>query len=189
MIYWNLFVAFFKIGLFSIGGGYASLPLIENEVVNKYAWLTQQEYLDIVTISQITPGPIAINSATFVGTKTGGFMGSLVATAGTILPSIIIAMLLAKLYDKYRNVDAMQGVLAGLRPAVVALITAAGFSLFITAVFQTSGLRIQTITVNIAAIIMIAIAFITLRKYRVGSIVIIFLCGLASVLLHFLGLM
>ncbi|AZP03317.1 chromate transporter [Jeotgalibaca ciconiae] len=189
MIYWELFYAFFKIGLFTIGGGYASLPLIEDEVVNNYSWLTLQEYLDIVTISQITPGPIAINSATFVGTKTAGFLGSIVATMGTIAPSVIIALILAKIYYKYRSVDSMQGVLTGLRPAVVALITSAGASLLVTALFQTGGIQIKGFSINLMAILMMIIAFIGLRKYKIGSILIIFLCGIFSVLLSFVGLM
>lgn len=98
MLLLELFWSFFKIGLFTIGGGYASLPLIENEIVNAKAWITVQEYTDIITISQITPGPIAINSSTFVGTKVGGFIGAVIATLGVVAPSVIIALLLARMY-------------------------------------------------------------------------------------------
>lgn len=189
MIYWELFYAFFKIGLFTIGGGYASLPLIENEVVHANQWLNLQEYMDTVTISQITPGPIAINSATFVGTKVAGFAGSVVATMGVVAPSIIIALILAKLYYKYRNVDTMQGVLMGLRPAVVALIGSAGASLMVAALFQTSGVSIMGYEVNIVAIILMVLAVFGLRKYKIDSILVIFLCGIAGIVLSYIGIL
>lgn len=189
MLLLELFWSFFKIGLFTIGGGYASLPLIENEIVNAKMWITVQEYTDIITISQITPGPIAINSATFVGTKVSGFIGAVTATLGVVAPSVIIALLLAKMYYKYRSVDTMQGVLAGLRPAVVALIGSAGAALLVTALFQTGGLQIVGLEINLIAVIMLVIAFVALRKYKVDSMLVIFLCGVTAVLLSFLGIM
>lgn len=188
MIYWELFYAFFKIGLFTVGGGYASLPLIENEVVHSQGWLTIQEYMDIVTISQITPGPIAINSATFVGTKVAGILGAVIATVGTVAPSIIIALILAKVYYKYRNVTVMQGVLMGLRPAVVALIGSAGASLMVTALFQSGGLNLLGFDINIVALLVMVLAVIALRKFKVDSILVIFLCGLAGLALSFVGI-
>ncbi len=189
MVYLELFYAFFKIGLFTIGGGYASLPLIENEVVHNQGWLTLQEYMDIVTISQITPGPIAINSATFVGTNVSGFMGSIVATMGTIAPSVIIALILAKIYYTYRNVDSMQGILMGLRPAVVALIGSAGASLMVVALFETGGLSLLGYDINLVAILMMITAFVALRKYKVDSILVIFLSGIVGVILSFTGIL
>lgn len=189
MILIELFWAFFKIGLFTIGGGYASLPLIENEIVNAKAWLTVQEYMDIITISQITPGPIAINSATFVGTKVAGFIGAVIATLGVVAPSVIIALILAKMYYKYRNVDTMQGILAGLRPAVVALIASAGMTLLVAAILENGGIQIGNYVINIVAIIMLFVAFIALRKFKVDSILVIFLCGITAILLSFIGIL
>lgn len=189
MIYWELFYAFFKIGLFTVGGGYASLPLIEEEVVNAQGWLSLQEYLDIVTISQITPGPIALNSATFVGTKVAGFIGAIIATAGVVFPSVIIALILAKIYYKYRNISIMQGVLAGLRPAVVALIGSAGASLLVAALFQSGGIQIGGIQVNGMAVLLMAGAFLMLRKTKVDSLWVIFLCGIAGIALSWVGLL
>ena len=122
MIYIQLFLSFFQISLFSFGGGYAALPLIQGQVVNVHHWLSMTEFTDLITISQMTPGPIAVNSATFVGIKIAGVPGAFVATLGCILPSCIIVTLIAKLYLKYRNMAVLQGVLASLRPAVVALI-------------------------------------------------------------------
>ena len=103
MIYLQLLWSFFQIGLFSIGGGYAAMPLIQQQVVELNPWLTMGEFTDVVTISQMTPGPIAINAATFVGIRVAGFPGSLVATLGCVLPSCIVVLLLACLYTRYRK--------------------------------------------------------------------------------------
>ena len=115
MIYLELFWSFLKIGLFSFGGGYAAMPLIQEQVVSSHDWLSMAEFTDLITISQMTPGPIAINSATFVGIKIAGIPGALVSTIGCILPSCIIVMLIAKLYLKYRTVNMLQSVLNSLR--------------------------------------------------------------------------
>ncbi len=109
MIYLQLFWSFFQVGLFSIGGGYASMPLIQSQVVNLHHWLTLTEFTDLITISQMTPGPIAINSATFVGIRLAGFAGAIVATIGCILPACIIVSILALLYFKYKNLSVIQG--------------------------------------------------------------------------------
>ena len=116
MIHLELFWSFFQIGLFSIGGGYAAMPLIQHQVVELHPWLTLEQFSDIITISQMTPGPIAINSATFVGLQLGGLPGALVATAGCVLPSCIIVLTLAYVYYRYRGLSMVQGVLAGPRP-------------------------------------------------------------------------
>ena len=97
----RLFLSFFQIGLFSIGGGYAAMPLIKAEVVDSHGWLTAVEFSDLVTIAEMTPGPIAINSATFVGMRVAGIAGVVVATLGNVLPSVIIMVILARLYEKY----------------------------------------------------------------------------------------
>ena len=126
MIYLQLFLSFLQIGMFSFGGGYAAMPLIQGQVVTLHGWLTMSEFTDLITISQMTPGPIAVNSATFVGMKIAGIPGAMVATAGCILPSCILVTILARLYLKYRNLDLLQGVLKSVRPAVVAMIASAG---------------------------------------------------------------
>ncbi|MFQ7539526.1 MAG: chromate transporter [Clostridium sp.] len=122
----QLLFSFLQIGLLSIGGGYAALPIIQDQVVAMHGWLSMREFADILTISQMTPGPIAINAASFVGTKIAGLPGALVASLGVVLPSFIIVLTLSFLYYKYRQLDAIQAVLKGLRPAVVALIASAG---------------------------------------------------------------
>ena len=108
MIYLQLFWSFFQIGLFSIGGGYAAMPLIQKQVVDLNHWLSMGEFVDIITISQMTPGPIAINSATFVGIRIGGIGGALVATFGCVLPSCIIVLTIAYFYYKYRQLSLIQ---------------------------------------------------------------------------------
>lgn len=122
MIYLQLFLSFLQIGAFSFGGGYAAMPLIQSQVVDSHKWLSMSEFTNLITISQMTPGPIAVNSATFVGLKVAGLGGAAIATAGCILPSCILVTLLAKLYLRYRKMDLLQGILGMLRPAVVALI-------------------------------------------------------------------
>lgn len=126
MIYWQLFWSFLQVGCFSIGGGYAAMPLIQAQVVTSHGWLTMSEFTDLITIAEMTPGPIAVNSATFVGTQIAGLPGAVVSTFGCILPSCVLVSLLSYIYRRYRNLSALQNVLTCLRPAVVALIAAAG---------------------------------------------------------------
>ena len=138
MIYWQLFVSFLQVGLFSIGGGYAAMPLIQSQVVTGRGWITLEEFTNLVTIAEMTPGPIVVNSATFVGNRVAGLGGALTATVGSILPSLVIVTLLAYLYYKYRGLSLMQGLLKGLRPAVVALIASAGVTIFSVAALNGS---------------------------------------------------
>ena len=135
MINTELFWSFFQIGLFSIGGGYAAMPLIQHQVVDVHSWLTMTQFADIMTIAEMTPGPIAVNTATFVGIQIAGLSGAIVATLGCILPSCIIVMALAYVYYHFRGLDVVQGILTGLRPAVVAMIASAGISLIILSFF------------------------------------------------------
>ena len=131
MIYLQLFWSFLQIGLFSIGGGYAAMPLIQAQVVHNHAWLDMSEFTDLITIAEMTPGPIAVNSATFVGIRIAGIPGALVATFGCILPSLFIVSLLTFIYYRYKKLSVLQSVLASLRPAVVALIASAGISILL----------------------------------------------------------
>ena len=114
MIYVELFWAFFQIGAFSFGGGYAAMPLIQAQVIDKYHWMSMQSFTDLVTISQMTPGPIAINAATFVGNQVAGIPGAVIATIGDILPSCILVTILAFLYTRYRRLALLQEVLKTL---------------------------------------------------------------------------
>ena len=120
----ELFFTFFKIGLFTFGGGYAMLPLIQSEVQAK-EWLTQSELVDFIAVSESTPGPFAINIATYVGSEVGGVLGSLFATLGVVMPSFIIILIVAQCYEKFKQSRTVQGVLSGLRPAAIGLIAGA----------------------------------------------------------------
>ena len=133
MIYLQIFFIFLQIVMFSFGGGYAAMPLIQGQVVKAHAWLSMAEFTDLITISQMTPGPIAVNSATFVGLKIAGVFGAFAATLECILPSCIIVTIIARLCLKYRKLSMLQGILKSLRPAVVAMIGAAGISVLWTA--------------------------------------------------------
>ena len=132
MIYLQLFLSFLQIGALSFGGGYAAMPLIQEQVVTLHGWLSMGSFTDLITIAEMTPGPIAVNSATFVGMQIAGVFGAVVATLGCILPSCIVVTLLAHVYMKYRNMSLLQGTLASLRPAVVAMIAKAGVTILIS---------------------------------------------------------
>ncbi|KAF3301844.1 chromate transporter [Aerococcus sp. 150760007-1] len=182
MIYLQLFLSFLKVGAFSFGGGYAALPLIQDEIVTNHQWLTQQEFTDLITISQMTPGPIAINSATFVGNQIAGVPGGIVATLGSVLPSIILVTILAYVYMKYRNLDSLQYVLKALRPAVVAMIATAGMSILVTSFWGDKVVGVQTI--NIVAIAIFAICLILLFKTKWDPVVIMLLAGVLNVVVY-----
>lgn len=123
MIYLQLFYTFFKIGLFGFGGGYAMLSMIQGEVVTRYGWVSSQEFTDIVAISQMTPGPIGINAATYVGfTSTGSVWGSIIATFAVVLPSFILMLTISKFFLKYQKHPIVESIFNGLRPAVVGLL-------------------------------------------------------------------
>lgn len=124
----RLFLVFLKIGAFSFGGGYAMLPFIEKEVVETNHWLTETEFLDIIGISQATPGPIAINTATFVGFRTGGVLGSAVATVGVIVASFILVIIASHFMEKFKDSVMLKHALKGMRPALVAMIISATIS-------------------------------------------------------------
>ena len=123
MIYLNLFWTFFKIGAFTFGGGYAMLPLIQAEVINK-GWITNTEIINFVAISESTPGPFAINISTYIGMEIGGILGALCATLGVVLPSFIIILIVAKFFQKFKDNKYIKGIMEGLKPAAIGLIGA-----------------------------------------------------------------
>lgn len=175
MIYFQLFLSFLQIGLFSFGGGYAAMPLIQEQVVNLHHWLSMKEFTDLITISQMTPGPIAINSATFVGIKIAGIPGAAAATFGCILPSCIIVTIIARLYLKYRNMEALQSVLSSLRPAVVSLIASAGISILISAFWPESPLAFDS--VNWILVVIFFLCFFLLQKIKTNPILVMLMSG------------
>ena len=181
-IYLELFLSFLQVGAFSIGGGYASIPLIQSQVVEHHGWLTMGEFTDLGTISQMTPGPIAVNSATFVGIRIAGIAGALVATFGCILPSCFIVSLLAYIYRRYRSADVLDTVLSCLRPAVVALILAAGLSMLQTAVLARGEVTFESI--HWMNVILFLGAFFLLRRWKWSPIGAMCLCGGLNLLFY-----
>ena len=136
---WELYAAFFRIGLFTFGGGYAMLPMLQRETVEKYRWITEEEILDCYAIGQCTPGVIAVNTATFVGARRRGFWGAVAATCGVITPSIIIITVIAAALRSLMQLDAVARAFAGIRVAVAALVTAAAAGLIKKGVHDMLG--------------------------------------------------
>lgn len=184
MIYLELFWSFFQIGLFSVGGGYAAIPLIQNQVVDIHPWLTMTQFADIMTISEMTPGPIAINSATFVGIQVAGIPGALIATLGYIFPPCVIVMTLAYIYYRFRGLSLIQGILAGLRPAVVAMIASACISLIILAFYDQRTLPADLSSINLVSVGIFLICLFSLRKWKINPIYAITGAGAAGVILY-----
>lgn len=184
MIYLELFWSFFQIGLFSIGGGYAAMPLIQNQVVDVHPWLTMTQFADIMTIAEMTPGPIAINSATFVGIQVAGIPGAVVATIGCVFPSSIIVMSLASVYYRFRGTNIVQGILGSIRPAVVAMIFSAGISLFIMAIYGQRLLPNDLKSCDIIALIIFVNAFGIIRKWKLNPLWVMAGSGIAGIVLY-----
>lgn len=185
-IYIQLFLSFLQIGALSFGGGYAAMPLIQQQVVSLHGWLTPGEFTDLITISQMTPGPIAINSATFVGTRIAGFWGAMAATVGCILPSCLLVSLLAWAYLRYRNLSLIQQVLTSLRPAVIAMIASAGLSILVTALWpqatvSLAGLGDALRSVNVRAFLIFLGALVLLVRFKRNPIQVMLLSGVAEV--------
>ena len=145
MIYLELFWIFFRIGLFTIGGGYAMIPMITQEIVDEKGWLTDTQLLNYIGISESTPGPFAINIATYVGAETGGIGGALCATLGVVLPSFVCILIVARCFEAFRSSFVVQGCMTGLKPAVVGLIGASVLSVAAT-VFVPSGISAAVLT-------------------------------------------
>ena len=182
MIFLELFITFFVIGTFTVGGGYAMLSLIQNQVVTVQGWLTENTFTDIVAISQMTPGPIGINCATYVGydvlSQAGAnefvcILGSVTATAAVVLPSFLIVLTICKMFEKFRSSKIFQGVMSGLKPAVVGLIGAAAILLITPENFP-----------DWTSWILFAAAFVASWFFKMSPILIIILGGVAGFFLY-----
>ena len=182
MLYLQLFYTFFKIGLFGFGGGYAMLSMIQGEVVTRHGWLTSQEFTDIVAISQMTPGPIVINSATYVGfTATGSVWGSIIATLAVVLPSFILMLAISKFFLKYQKHPVVEAVFSGLRPAVVGLLASAALVLMNAENFSSPKEDMYSFIISC---LIFLVAFIGTRKYKINPILMIVACGIAGLILY-----
>ena len=162
--YLNAFGTFFKIGLFTIGGGYAMVPLIEEEVVNKKQWITQEEFIDLLAVSQSVPGVFAVNFSIFIGYKLKKFPGALALALGTILPSFLIILTIALFFHQFKEYKAVENIFKGIRPAVVALIAAPTFNMAKSAKINKYNLWIPVVSalliwlMGISPVYIIAIA-------------------------------
>ncbi|MCR4399123.1 MAG: chromate transporter [Firmicutes bacterium] len=169
-IWAELFASFFKIGLFTFGGGYAMIPLIQREIIEAHGWLTMEQFVDMVAIAEITPGPIAVNCATLVGFRLAGFWGSALATLGVVSPSSIVVTLLAAVLGRTRNVPRLETFFRGVRPAVVSMIAYAGYSVARSALTDARSVAIMVT------------ALVLLTRARVHPILLLVLAGVAGAL-------
>lgn len=187
MIYLKLFLTFFEIGLFTFGGGYAMISLIREKTL-ALGWLTEEELLNMIAVSESTPGPIAVNMATFVGSTQGGILGSLVATLGVVLPSFLIILLIAMFIRNFLNYKGVQAFLGGVRPCVVALILATAITMLMSTLFGVTtfdgGFSLDYKGIIILAILVfIAFIFKKLRKKKPSPILMILIsAGLGMIL-------
>lgn len=194
MLFLELFWSFFRIGLFSFGGGYAMIPLIQSEIT-QHGWLTAAQFADILAIAEMTPGPIAVNSATYVGYETAGIIGSLCATAGVTMPSLLLVLLVAGIFRKYQNHPLNTMIFYGIRPVVVGLIISAAVFIGKTAMINVTadqGFRQWLNTFSqkpLEAIVPIALVLFVISllvqiKFKLHPLLLIFGAGAASLLLH-----
>ncbi|MGP1578219.1 chromate transporter [Porphyromonas endodontalis] len=194
LLYLQLFWTYTKIGLFGFGGGYAMLSLVQDEVVVKQGWITEQQFTDIVALSQVTPGPIGINSATYIGyTATGSILGAIVATLAVSLPSFILVMLISMAFSRFRQNRWVEAAFVGIRPASVGLIASAALLLSIHAegVWQwiNHGNR-EAIVVrdnfpDLRSLLLFAVTFVVALRRWVHPILLILLAGGAGWLLYY----
>ena len=189
LLYLKLFWTFFQIGLFGFGGGYAMISMIQGEVVGRHHWMTNGEFTDIVAISQSTPGPIGINSATYVGytslvnagyAPVWGALGSLIATFAVVLPSLILMLAISRFFMKYKNHPAVEHTFMGLRPAVIGLLAAASLLLMNAENFSTPGQNPWQFFISVGLFLF---AFIGQQVYKMNPILLLVLCGLSGLLL------
>lgn len=176
MIYLKLFLTFFKIGIFTFGGGYAMLPMIQSEVYSN-GWLTSEELMNFVAVSESTPGPFAINISTYVGAQTGGILGSVCATLGVVTPSFIIILIVAKFVTAFRKSTVINGSLYGLKAAVIGLIAAAFVSMAKT-VFFGAGLTGYEFT---ESVIIFCVMLVLLFAKKISPILIVLFSAIAGI--------
>lgn len=184
MLLLKLFFAFIQVGLFSVGGGYAAIPLIQEQIVNIHGLMSLEEFSDLITVAEMTPGPISINSATFVGMRIAGVPGVLLCTIGCIIPSFCICLILAHFYYKYRTVSGVQVVLGAMRPAVVALIASAGASILMIGLFQAELKEVVLSNIHWVELGIFIVSFYILRKYKASAIAIILGSGMVGTLIY-----
>ena len=183
----KLFFSFIQVGLFSVGGGYAAIPLIQSQIVDIHQLMTMEEFTDLITIAEMTPGPISINSSTFVGTRLAGPFGAVLCTLGCIIPSFVICLTLAHFYYKYRKFSGVQTVLSALRPAVVALIGSAGASILMLGLFQADIRSFQWADFRWIEFVMFGVCLFVLRKWKPSAVSVILGSGVVGTVVYLLA--
>lgn len=178
----KLLLSFLQVGLFSVGGGYAAVPFIKAEIVDKHQWLSTKEFTDLISIAEMTPGPIAVNSATFVGIHIGGIPAAIIATLACIFPSLIIVSLLHYFYMKYRNLQGMKIVLETIRPTIVALILSAGISILLVVIFIGKDINLNNL--KVLPLILFLLSLLLIRKFKQNPIMIMFASGFVALIFH-----
>ena len=177
---WNLLITFLKIGLLSIGGGYAVIPLIREQVVEKNGWISEKMFTDIITISQMTPGPLAVNTSTFVGLQIGGTAGALAATAGCILCGVVISLTLYKFFQTHRKSAYVMEVLNGLKSASLGLIISAACTIVLSVIYGNHGPAAGLLTFNRTAVFLVLALLFLLRRWKMNPVVIMVISGMAG---------
>lgn len=177
----KLFLTMFKIGLFTFGGGYAMLALLENEFVEKRGWLTKEEFLNMLAIAESTPGPIAINSATYIGYRTAGVLGSAFATLGVCLPSFIIIYIISLFFDAFLKLKFVQYAFLGIRACVVYLIASAGFKLL-------KGLKKNVLSTIIFIAVLVVMTVFSIFAVKFSTVFYILICGTIGLVAYLIGL-
>ncbi|MEE1280073.1 MAG: chromate transporter [Oscillospiraceae bacterium] len=190
-IFLDLFLTFFKIGLFTFGGGYAMLPLILEEV-ELHGWLPQQALIDFIAVSESTPGPFAINIATYVGSELGGLFGSFCATLGVVLPSFIVILIVARCYEKFKESRYVKGALNGLRPAAIGLIGSAVLTTALEIFFPAGFSNILGIVLSIefiSSLLIFALALFLILKKKKHPIIIILISAALGIAAGYLPML
>lgn len=183
-IVWKLFTVFLKTGLLSIGGGYAVIPMIQEQVVEKNSWISRKMFTDIITISQMTPGPLAVNTSTFVGLQIGGIAGALAATVGCILCGVMISLTLYRFFQTHQTSVYVLEVLNGLKYASLGLIISAAFTIIQLAFYGGYESGQSMLSLNRTAFFLFLSALFILRKWKLNPIIIIFMSGTAGFLFY-----
>lgn len=179
----QVFVSFFQIGLFSIGGGYAIIPMIQEQVVNLHGWVSQRTFTDIITISQMTPGPLAVNTSTFVGIQIAGIPGAVIATVGCVISGITISLCLYRFFQRHQGSAYVFEVLNGLKAASLGLIVSAAVTILLLTFCGVSDLS-QVSGIDWSAVAVFAICIAVLRKWKINPILLMILTGAAGGILY-----
>ena len=186
-IYLELFLTFLSIGAFTFGGGYAMLPLIQKAVLDN-EWLTEEAMVNFIAVSESTPGPFAVNIATYVGMETGGFLGAVCATLGVVVPSFVIILIVARVYKQFQESNIVKGCMSGLRPTVIGLIGAAVLTIGKT-VFFPDGFSLANISAYniIVSLVICALGIFLIFKKKVHPIVLIVVSAVLGISAGYIG--